>query len=54
MNYLENVRYTGSLAHTTTEAKLEVLQKNWVIDDDPVRGAKDMMIFARIRELLLN
>ncbi len=52
--YLENIRYTGTLAHTANEDEFELLQNNWVFDPDPVSGAEDMMIVARIKEMLLS
>lgn len=53
-DYLENIRYTGALAHTANEDEFGLLQNHWVFDSDPVRGAEDMMIVARIKEMLLR
>ena len=54
LDYLENIRRTGTMGHACTEGKFEVFREAGAIDDDPVRGAEDMLIIARIKELLLS
>jgi len=53
-DYLETIRRTGTMGHACTEAEFELFREAGAIDDDPVRGAEDMLIVARIREMLLS
>ncbi|MBI4481329.1 MAG: hypothetical protein HY652_00425 [Acidobacteria bacterium] len=52
--YLENVRRIGPLGHVCTDEEVEVFRAAGAIDEDPVRGAEDVLIVERIKELLLG
>ncbi len=53
-DYLDNIRRTGTMGHACTEPEFELFREAGALDDDPVRGAEDMLIVARIREMLLS
>ena len=51
--YLDGIRRVGALGHVCTDEEFAVLQDAGAIDEDPVRGAEDVLIVERIRGLLL-
>jgi hypothetical protein len=51
--YLENIRRVGAFGHVCTDEEVEVFRAAGAIDEDPVRGAEDVLIVERIKELLL-
>jgi preprotein translocase subunit Sss1 len=52
--YLENIRRVGPFAHTCTDEEYAVLRAAGALDEDPVRGAEDVLIVGRITEMLLE
>ena len=52
--YLENIRRVGALGHVCTDEDVEVFRAAGAIDEDPVRGAEDVIIVERIKELLFD
>ncbi|MDQ3003329.1 MAG: hypothetical protein M3Y08_18975 [Fibrobacterota bacterium] len=52
--YLETITRTGTMGHACTDEEFEIFREAGAIDDDPVRGAEDMLIVARIKEMLTN
>lgn len=51
--YLEKVRQIGALGHVCTHEALEEFRKAGAIDESPVRGAEDVLVVERIKEMLL-
>ncbi len=51
--YLGNIRRVGALGHVCTEEEIEVFRAAGAIDEDPVRGAEDVLVVERIKKLLL-
>jgi hypothetical protein len=51
--YLDGIRRVGALGHVCTHEEFEALLTAGAIDEDPVRGAEDVLIVERIKELLL-
>lgn len=51
--YLVNIRLVGAFGHVCTDDEVEVFRAAGAIDEDPVRGAEDVLIVKRIKELLL-
>jgi hypothetical protein len=52
--YLDNLRRVGAPGHVCTDEQYEVLRDAGVLDGDVVRGAEDVIIVGRIREMLLG
>lgn len=52
--YLENVRRVGALGHVCSDDEFEVFRDAGAIDEDPVRGAEDILLLERIRKMLLG
>ena len=52
--YLENLKRVGAQGHVLTERQYEFMKDNRAFDDDVVRGAEDVLIVGRIREMLLE
>ena len=52
--YLENVKRVGALGHVCTDEEFETFRKARAILDDPVSGAKDVLLFERAKELLMG
>ena len=50
--YLDNVQRVGSAAHVSSDEQYEALRAAGALDEDPVRGAEDVLLLERIRELL--
>jgi hypothetical protein len=51
--YLENVRRVGPFGHIGTDEEVEFLRQHDVIEESPVRGAEDVLILERIKEMFL-
>ena len=51
--YLDGIRRVGPLGHVCTDEEFEALLAADAIDEDPVRGAEDVLIVERVKELLL-
>lgn len=51
--YLKNVKRVEALGHVCADEEFETLRKAGAIPDDPVSGAKDVLLFERAKELLL-
>jgi hypothetical protein len=52
--YLGGLRRIGPMGHITTDEEFEIMRKAGVFVEDPVRGAEDVLIVERIKELLLG
>lgn len=52
-NYFDTVRRIGPMAHTSSDEEYEFIREHGMIKDDPVRGAEDILIMERIREMLV-
>lgn len=52
--YLENVRRIGAMGHVVTDQVFEFMRKAGVFDENPMRGAEDVLIVERIKEMLLG
>ena len=53
-DYLEGVSRIGALGHTCSDDEFEFLCTQGAIADDPVRGARDVLLMEQIRTLLLE
>lgn len=51
---LENIRRVGVFGHVCTDEEVEAFRAAGAIDEDPVRGAEDVLIVERIKEMLLG
>ena len=49
--YLENVKRIGMAGHACDDEQFEELQEHGFFGDDPVRGAEQVLLFARVKEL---
>ncbi len=52
--YLEDVRRIGAMGHVATDEEFGFMRKVGAFDEDPVRGAEDVLIVERIKEMLLG
>lgn len=52
--YLDNLKRVGDPGHVLADDKYEVMRNAGAFDDDVVRGAEDVILVGRIRELLLG
>lgn len=52
--YLENIRRIGAMGHVASDEEFEFMRKAWAFDENPVRGAEDVLIVERIKEMLLQ
>jgi len=52
--YLENVKRIGAMGHVATDEEFEFMRKAGAFNENPVRGAEDVLIVARIKEMLLE
>ena len=52
--YFATVRRVGPLGHALSEAGLEALREAGAVDEDVVRGAEEVLLVERARELLLG
>jgi hypothetical protein len=52
--YLENVRRIGAMGHAATDEEFEFMRKAEAFSEDPIRGAEDVLIVERIKEMLLE
>jgi hypothetical protein len=52
--YLENVKRVGALGHVCTDEEFETFRKSGAIHEDPVSGAKDVLLLERAKELLMG
>ncbi len=52
--YLENVRRIGAVGHVATDEEFEFMLRAGAFDEDAVRGAEDVLIVERIKEMLLG
>lgn len=52
--FLENIRRVGPGAHIGTDEENEFMRKAGMFDEDPVRGAEDVLVVERIKEMLLE
>ena len=50
--YLDNLKRVGAAGHVMTDEQYEVMRGAGALDDDVVRGAEDVIIMGRIREML--
>jgi len=51
-DYLSNVRMLGAIGHICSGEEQDELVKNKVVTNTPEQGAKDAILFERIKELL--
>ncbi len=51
-DYLENVRRIGAMGHVATDEEFEFMRKAGAFAENPVRGAEDVLILERIKEML--
>ena len=42
------------MGHVATDEQFEMLRDAGALDEDPVRGAEDVLIVERIKEMLLG
>lgn len=52
--YLDSARLVGALGHAATPAQVEVLRSAGALNEDVVVAAEDVLLFGRIREMLLE
>jgi len=52
--YLTGLRRIGALGHAATDEQFAALDQSGDLDEDPVRGAEDVLLVDRIKELLLD
>ena len=52
--YLENIRRIGAMGHVASDEEFEFMRKAGAFDENPVRGAEDVLIVERIKEMLLE
>ena len=52
--YLETIRRVGAVGHVLTDEQFEIFRAAGAIDDEPVRGAQDVLLVARIKSMLLD
>ena len=52
--YLENIRRVGSFGHICSDEEVEMLWAAGAIEDNPVKGAEDVLFVDRIKELLIE
>lgn len=52
--YLEHIRRVGPFGHIGTDEEVECMRQAGMFDEDPVRGAEDVLIVERIKEMLLE
>ena len=52
--YLENVKRVGALGHVCNDEEFETFRKAGAIPEDPVSGAKDVLLLERAKELLMG
>ncbi len=52
-DYLEHVKRLGPFGHICSDDEYEVIREMGMVEDDPVAGAEEVLIFARMKELLL-
>lgn len=52
--FLDNLRRVGAEGHACTDEQYEVLRSAGALGRDIVRGAEDVIIVGRIREMLLD
>jgi hypothetical protein len=52
--YLDTVSRIGALGHICAEKEQEFFRAHGAIDENPVRGAEDVLVMHRIREMLLQ
>ena len=53
-DYLGSVNRVGVLGHTCSDDEFEFLRTHGAIADDPVRGARDVLLMEQVRALLLE
>ena len=52
--YLEIIRRIGAMGHVASDEEFEFMRKAGAFDENPVRGAEDVLIVERIKEMLLD
>lgn len=52
-DYLDQVRRVGALGHVCDDETYDEIKAAGMIEDDSVAGAEDVLLMARIREMLL-
>jgi len=52
--YLENIRWVGAFGHVCSDEEVEVFRAAGAIDENPLRGAEDVLIVERIKETLVG
>ncbi len=52
--YLENIRRIGAMGHVATDEAFDFMRKAGAFDENPIRGAEDVLIVERIKEMLLT
>jgi hypothetical protein len=52
-DYLENVRRVGPSGHVGTDEEIEFMREAGVFGEDPIRGAEEVLLVERVKELLL-
>lgn len=53
-DYLDNVKRIGALGHACSDEQHDLLRTRGAIADDPVRGARDILLLDQVRALLLE
>ncbi|MCB9878975.1 MAG: hypothetical protein H6835_15375 [Planctomycetes bacterium] len=53
-DYLDNVKRIGALGHVCSDEEHDFLRTRGAIADDPVRGARDILLLDQVRALLLE
>lgn len=52
--YLDSVKRVGVSGHVLTDEEYEVMREAGALDQDIVRGAEDVILVGRIREMLVE
>lgn len=53
-DYLENVNRVGVFGHVCDDETYEEIRTAGMVEDDAVEGAEDLLLLARMKELLLT
>ncbi|MBI4564836.1 MAG: hypothetical protein HY716_09120 [Planctomycetes bacterium] len=51
---LKNVHRVDAFGHVCTDEEMEVFGRAGAIDANPIRGAEDVLLVERIKEMLLE
>lgn len=53
-DYLANVKRIGALGHACSEERFDILRASGAIVEDPVAGARDVLLHEQVRGPLLG